>query len=409
MSDRHPTKAEMRAWERQRLLAEEDEVDVEEFPRLDTFSPAFLYQFVPVPEGTANPPEYIYVRPPDELGLEGEARSKYQVFLTQWNTLWEAGTERVGVMADDAPDALRWVLNLPADVRLLPRGRRNRYDAYATLYHLLPHRTLREFGLPLLKRGLWPFWTPQGEATWLFPRDFDKRLERAISYHLWPLLGRGVPSAFADDEPIRILSHNLDFWMPFADMVAQARMRGRGRVPIENEKQRQIYDQYCDQMPPGVTLQRPLYGGEVWAGEEEAWEVTEEMVELADGYGRLRGILDAIRSHRLEDDFTDRWSYEREDFERKLYRKRAKVQVRFVELDETTPVHGPESEVHEDLLWEDFFAVLNAKEREVVVCLRSGITKVGEIAEKLGYANHSPVSKKLARVRRKAERFFELN
>lgn len=44
------------------------------------------------------------------------------------------------------------------------------------------------------------------------------------------------------------------------------------------------------------------------------------MVRLADEHSRLRGILDAIRSHRVEDDYADRWSYEREDFERKLYR-----------------------------------------------------------------------------------------
>jgi len=46
-------------------------------------------------------------------------------------------------------------------------------------------------------------------------------------------------------------------------------------------------------------------------------------------------------AHRIEDDFSDRWSCAREDFERKLYRKRVKVQVRFVELTDTIPVPGP--------------------------------------------------------------------
>lgn len=36
----------------------------------------------------------------------------------------------------------------------------------------------------------------------------------------------------------------------------------------------------------------------------------------ADADGRLRGILDAVRSNRVEDYFSDRWSYAREDFER---------------------------------------------------------------------------------------------
>ena len=49
------------------------------------------------------------------------------------------------------------------------------------------------------------------------------------------------------------------------------------------------------------------------AAEAVAWTVDE-----ADAAGRLRGILDAIRSNRVEDDFSYRWSFAREDFERKL-------------------------------------------------------------------------------------------
>ena len=72
---------------------------------------------------------------------------------------------------------------------------------------------------------------------------------------------------------------------------------------------------------------RPRYGDEIWVGEEEAWTMTQYIVEDADAGGRLRAILDAVRSHRVVDDFSARWSFEREDFERKLYRKRSKVKV----------------------------------------------------------------------------------
>ena len=43
---------------------------------------------------------------------------------------------------------------------------------------------------------------------------------------------------------------------------------------------------------------------------------------------------------------------------------------------------------------------------QIVVLLRSGYTKLGEVASVLGYKNHSPVSKYLARIRRKAEEHF---
>jgi len=74
---------------------------------------------------------------------------------------------------------------------------------------------------------------------------------------------------------------------------------------------------------------------------------------------------------------------------------------------QTATPHGPEAEVDEHLLWQDFFAILNPKERQVVVCLRSGVTKAAEIAKLLGYANHSPVSKSLRRIRQKVQLFLD--
>lgn len=38
-----------------------------------------------------------------------------------------------------------------------------------------------------------------------------------------------------------------------------------------------------------------------------------------------------------------------EDFERKLYRKRARIKVRFVELTDTIPVQGPETVIEDNL------------------------------------------------------------
>lgn len=155
-------------------------------------------------------------------------------------------------------------------------------------------------------------------------------------------------------------------------------------------------------------MDRPLCGGPIWCGEEDAWNATKELVEIADEQGKLRTIIDAVRSNRVQDDFSSCWSYAKEDFERKLYRKRAKTRVTFVELDEAKPVHAPTSEVHENLLWEDFMVLLNAKERRVVVCLKNGFTQISEISKELGYANHSPVSKALKQIRRKAEKYLEL-
>jgi hypothetical protein len=49
---------------------------------------------------------------------------------------------------------------------------------------------------------------------------------------------------------------------------------------------------------------------------------------------------------------------------------------------------------------------LNVKEKQIVVCLRSGITGLEEIAQIMGYANHSPISKKLTKIRSKLLQFL---
>ncbi|MFF5230279.1 hypothetical protein [Dactylosporangium sp. NPDC000521] len=125
-------------------------------------------------------------------------------------------------------------------------------------------------------------------------------------------------------------------------------------------------------------------------------------MEQADAHGQLRGILDAVCSNRVEDDFSDRWSFAREDFERRLYRKRSKVKSRFVELTDTTPVAAPETEIDGQLVFADFLALLDPRGRQIVVLLNSGMTKLTDIADVLGYRNHSPVSKRLKRIREHA-------
>lgn len=85
----------------------------------------------------------------------------------------------------------------------------------------------------------------------------------------------------------------------------------------------------------------------------------------------------------MANDFSSQWSNARGDFERKLYRKRNKVQVRFVELTDTVPIQGPESEVLGSLVTSDFLALIDSKQREIAVLLSSGYRQ-HEIAEHLG-------------------------
>ncbi len=392
------------------LATRPEEMSADEFPELTSISPRFFYRFLPIPDESPPVPEYVYVPTAEDCGLMDDERYRYELFISDWNNTWEAGAWRSAKLDFRGPDRLRWVIERKANVRLVSRVAAHSYDAFVPLYHLLPRGTLERFGLPPLRRGIWPHLRQDHLLGHVLPADFDGRLEEAITYHLWPLLGaRGAPSCFSSSDPIRMLSHNLDYWLPYIDIVVQTRMRGFRRTEMEGDSERADYLAHKDQMPPGVTLQTPLRGGTLWLGEQEVMEATRQMVEVADAHGDLRAILDAVRSHRIKDDFSERWSFEREDFERKLYSKRSKAKVTFVELDETVPVHGPQSEVHENLLWEDFISLLDIKERRIVVCLRNGVTRLAEIAEALGYASHSPISKHLAKIRDRAKRLLEMS
>jgi len=384
-------------------LAGGDDLDPEIYPRLYNISSAFIYQYMCRPLNE-KAPEFVYVP-----FRSHKATSEEDVAIHEWNMSWEAGQLRNEIFEDRLPAKLEWLKKFDgANLYLLP-DTKPKYEAYVPLYHLLPRRTLEQFSLPLFKKGIWPI----GLNYWrlsLLRTGFESQLSEAFAHHVWPLLIRGSKlRAFSKDDPIVVLSHNLDYWLPYAYRVAGDRLRSLPRVDFETAEQEQKLISIRREMPVDIEINRPLKGGDIWVGEEDAWEATKELIEVADSQGKLRAIIEAIQSNRVEDDFSNYWSYAREDFERKLYHKRSKTKVAFVQLDDTIPVHGPNSECEENLLWEDFIAILDKKERKIVVCLKNGVTKVGEISRILGYANHSPVSKALKTIRKKAKQYLELD
>jgi hypothetical protein len=388
-------------------LASAEETHPYRFPQLSTLSPAFFFQFVPVAK-TPQIPEIVVVPNTDKikhLELVG--------ILAEWNWLWEAAQHRKEAfdsrrLLAERPELSSWINNLPcANTYLIPDSK-TKYEAYAPLYHLLPKRSLDRHNLPALKRPLWPNdgWWIEG----LLPTNFAGHLSSAFAEHIWPYIDSGSSlKAFGREEPLALLSHNLDFWLPAAINVIENRMREFERVEPETPKQRKLLAKARKENYPEIEIDRPRKGGSLWMGEEEAAAITSDIVTLADQNGKLRGLIDAIKSNRVVDDFSACWSFAREDFERKLYSKRSKIRVSFVELDDAVPVHSSRSEYTDNLLWRDFSALLDTRERHIVVCLCKGVTKLGDIATSLGYANHSPISKALAVIRKKATKFLSPN
>jgi hypothetical protein len=376
----------------------------EYYPRLWNISAAFMFNAV-VRAQEPTRPEYVTVpvrtRAWDELNL------KLSLAISKWNLLWEAAQFRRRFFDDEElPPPLHKIADQgDVNVMFVPRTE-SRYHELAPLFHLLPRAALQRHGLPLLKGGQWPYLQHVEPIDGYLPADFRERLARAwagtVWRHLMPQPNSGI-SKFTTDDPIRILAHDLDFWIPPVTQVLEGYLRD---FPVvENDVASGPVSLVDGSMLPGASAANPRMGGDIWRGEEEAAEAVRLTVEAADATGRLRGILDAVRSHRCEDDFSPYWSGAREDFERKLYRKRAKIRVRFVELTDTIPVHGPETEVIDQMLFGDFLALLDTRDRTLVVLLRSGFTKLTEVAEAMGYRTHSAVSKRLDHILQQADKF----
>ncbi|MEU5157379.1 sigma-70 family RNA polymerase sigma factor [Glycomyces sp. NPDC021274] len=399
-SAREPEASEDGAWERANFFLSADEVSPDEHPSLTNFSAAWMYDAM--------------IRPLDPEQLEfvaidmdpGSLEMRDQIGV--WNAAWEAGQFRRRLFAEEElPQQMAKVADLgDLNVMFVPRSE-SRYFEYAPLYHLLPKAVLDKFKLPLLKRASWPHMGELGRADRLLPGDFAQRLAKAWAWVVWPHLDSGSrPSAYKKTDSIRLLAHNLDFWVPPVTTAVQEMLqcypevdKGRSTGPVRLEN---------GEFLEGAVVGNPRAGGLVWMGEAEAAEMVALMVDTADRTGRLRDVLAAVRAHRVEEDFSSDWSYAREDFERQLYRKRNKVQVRFIELTDTIPVQGPESEIVGKLVTSDFLALLDAKQRQIIILLSSGYRQ-HEVAEVLGYANHSPIAKRLAQIRQQAAAFFDLD
>lgn len=403
--DRRVSAAELYDLRRRDVLIADDEATPDVYPALRNMSAGFLFNGVIRPLEPTQP-EYATIDLDPGLGSDSNTRA--MVAAAQWNLLWEAGQFRRRYFdEEDLPEPMARVADLgDVNVTFVPRTS-SRYFEYAPMLHLLPKRVLEQFELPSVRGGLWPFMADSVGTDDFLPSDFEARLSRAWAYRVWQHLESGSKMrAFTRDDPIKLLAHNLDFWLPAVTATVQDLLRDFPEVDKGKDPSKPVTLQ-DGSILEGAVLGHPRMGGTVWAGEEQAARAVEDVVGNADKTGRLRDIMDAVRSHRIEDDFTDHWSFAREDFERKLYGKRRKTKVAFVELPDTTPVQGPESEVVGNMVTNDFIALLDARNRQIVVLLNSGVTSKTEIASILGYANHSAVSKRLMQIRAQAERYFD--
>lgn len=216
------------------------------YPRLTNISAGMLFGDRMVKAVEPSRPEYV------TIPMRARWSTELQVMVCEWNLLWEmAQFRRRRYDLDELPAPMAKVADLgDHNVIFVPRTR-SRYHEYAPLYHLLPLSTLQRFGMPVIRSGNWPFMIDVREAA--LPANFADQMSKAWASHIWRHLMPGSSqSGFTDDDPIRLLAHNLDFWLPPVTELVQQLLQLNPEVagePVEPEPVRLEDDSILEGAP----------------------------------------------------------------------------------------------------------------------------------------------------------------
>ena len=208
-------------WRDMTFLAADDQMAGHDwYPALRNISAGMIYGAVLRAE-EPEPAEYVTL-PINDYGRSDDDRN-LDLAVSKWNTHWEAAQFRRRIYDEDELPSPIAELADQGDINIMfaPRTR-SRYFEHAPLFHLLPAATLERYGMPMLRAGQWPFLMGTIRIDQYLPEDFETRLSRAWASAVWRHLFPTSPlSGFSASDPIRLLAHNLDFWIPAVNYVIQ--------------------------------------------------------------------------------------------------------------------------------------------------------------------------------------------
>lgn len=136
---------------------------------------------------------------------------------------------------------------------------------------------------------------------------------------------------------------------------------------------------------------------------EKADELLNNGINTAMDVMQFRELAKEVQSAPAAEDFSfKQQNYPRIDFERKWYHTRAKTTVESIEdLDEQSVLaENVEDVVFSNIRIKNFWNSLNDEDKIILHLTMQGLTQK-EIANKLGFADHSAVSKRIKKLKEK--------
>ena len=200
---------------------------------------------------------------------------------------------------------------------------------------------------------------------------FQLALSDSWAWLVWDHLGiRGGMEKYSGYDPFWLMAHAYSLWM---------------RVFIAMKLTAERYFDF-----------EPGYGLRYLTHEETVEQFVIPMIEYFRKNSKFDDWYETVKEHRCHEDYDSRRSNVKTDFHRSWYHTRAKVKVLdFIQVEE--PSYYPFEKIDSRLDVERFTNSLDDINQEIVKCLLAGYTQV-EIAEKIGFANHSGVSKRIKKI-----------
>lgn len=337
------------------------------------------------------------------------------VLAAEWNGSYEGGYIRPGKWLEQL-QALVPGLNGAESPNVFIVPRVNGVTPLDTmLASLVPLRILERHGIRKKVRcNLWL--TPFGLGE--YRPDFGERCRNAFEEFVWPIMvpgSRHQARFFAADSPLRLLAGDSRFWM---HRIYRTALSLYEELPPTTHREKSwkslsvlrkgLFNDHPTLSPDSVIVRRPRMGGELWEPTDEAdcRRVVKRAMSGDNERCSLEQVIDIVLSDRAHEDFSDRHSWVKEDFERSFYSKRSKLKVTLVETVDSFPAwEAAEPQGYEQLLYRDVLSILDVKERRLVVALRQGKTAT-ELAKEYGYADHSPMSRSIAALKTKVGRLL---
>jgi hypothetical protein len=354
----------------------------------------------------AHGPLELVLVPTDGAFMATEAGAALQLALLEWNQSYAAGRARDGETFDTVAARIKGIEHWAnPNIILAPTTRTGVSELHIMLASLLPESALQDNGLERVRAnmGLALF------GRYDLPASYVTTVEEAFAKLMWLKIAprrRFNPEFFSATSPLRLLAGDTRFWMNRIYRVALDRretwFEPTTHIDREWESMQELQKKFNDSVPEDsrseFDLRRPLRGGTIWdetdAAERDA--VLEDVLTGAGVMQSLEPVIDLLQSQRAHEDFSNRASWIKEDFERTFYSKRAKLKVALVETVDDAPVwSSDECDGYGEVLFRDLLAALNVKERKLLVALRMGRT-ASDIAAADGLKGHASISRRIS-------------